>query len=181
MPETGRWASRDPIGEAGGVNLYGFVGNNSVNITDYLGLREDISHDGSITSNPDGTVDGAPNNPRDRGESGLPGTGDLENPSWPDQTEPGLPQIPSFFDECTKIKCKEPCIACCTAGLAAGKAWITRSAIKQGQLCARLGHPALIGSCAAAVAAWNIRGSIKLATGFDRCMEGCSTKPSTGG
>ena len=26
-PVTGRWPSRDPIGEKGGVNLYGFVGN----------------------------------------------------------------------------------------------------------------------------------------------------------
>jgi hypothetical protein len=30
--------SRDPIGEEGGVNLYGFVGNDGVNGVDYLGL-----------------------------------------------------------------------------------------------------------------------------------------------
>lgn len=35
---TGRWPSRDPIGERGGANLYGFVGNNGVNWVDYLGL-----------------------------------------------------------------------------------------------------------------------------------------------
>lgn len=28
-PVTGRWPSRDPIGEQGGVNLYGFVGNDA--------------------------------------------------------------------------------------------------------------------------------------------------------
>ena len=38
-PETGRWPSRDPIGERGGVNLYGFVGNNGVNRWDYLGMK----------------------------------------------------------------------------------------------------------------------------------------------
>ena len=38
-PETGRWPSRDPINERGGVNLYGFVGNDGVNSWDYLGLR----------------------------------------------------------------------------------------------------------------------------------------------
>jgi uncharacterized protein RhaS with RHS repeats len=38
-PLTGRWPSRDPIGEEGGINLYGFVGNNSVNKLDYLGLK----------------------------------------------------------------------------------------------------------------------------------------------
>ncbi|WP_221774321.1 RHS repeat-associated core domain-containing protein, partial [Puniceicoccus vermicola] len=36
-PETGRWPSRDPIGERGGLNLYGFVGNAGVDRWDYLG------------------------------------------------------------------------------------------------------------------------------------------------
>jgi integrase/recombinase XerD len=36
-PVTGRWPSRDPIEEQGGVNLYGFVGNDGVNYWDYLG------------------------------------------------------------------------------------------------------------------------------------------------
>ena len=31
------WPSRDPIEEAGGLNLYGMVGNDSVNQADYLG------------------------------------------------------------------------------------------------------------------------------------------------
>jgi uncharacterized protein RhaS with RHS repeats len=33
-PCTGRWITRDPLGEAGGINLYGFVGNNAVNNID---------------------------------------------------------------------------------------------------------------------------------------------------
>lgn len=37
-PSTGRWPSRDPIGERGGLNLYGMVNNNPVNHWDYLGL-----------------------------------------------------------------------------------------------------------------------------------------------
>jgi len=36
-PELGRWLSRDPIGEEGGINLYGFVNNNAVNLWDILG------------------------------------------------------------------------------------------------------------------------------------------------
>jgi RHS repeat-associated protein len=36
-PENGRWPSRDPIEEEGGINLYGFVGNMSINECDYLG------------------------------------------------------------------------------------------------------------------------------------------------
>lgn len=39
VPEMGRWLNRDPIEEAGGLNLYGFVGNDGVNEWDYLGLR----------------------------------------------------------------------------------------------------------------------------------------------
>jgi RHS repeat-associated protein len=37
-PGTGRWLNRDPIGELGGANLYGFVGNDSINGIDYGGL-----------------------------------------------------------------------------------------------------------------------------------------------
>ncbi|MFD2160623.1 RHS repeat domain-containing protein [Rubritalea tangerina] len=37
-PALGRWLSRDPIEEEGGVNLYGFVGNDVVNKTDVFGL-----------------------------------------------------------------------------------------------------------------------------------------------
>jgi len=36
-PEMGRWVNRDPIGERGGVNLYGFVFNSPVNFIDDLG------------------------------------------------------------------------------------------------------------------------------------------------
>jgi RHS repeat-associated protein len=36
--KDGRWISRDPISEKGGLNLYGFVGNDSVNALDVLGL-----------------------------------------------------------------------------------------------------------------------------------------------
>lgn len=37
-PTLGRWLSRDPIGEAGGGNLYGYVGNAPVKWIDSLGL-----------------------------------------------------------------------------------------------------------------------------------------------
>jgi len=44
-PVTGRWPSRDPIEEEGGINLYGFVGNNGVSTWDYLGLKLTVKGD----------------------------------------------------------------------------------------------------------------------------------------
>lgn len=38
-PKLGRFVGRDPIGEEGGLNLYGFVGNNPITRWDYLGMR----------------------------------------------------------------------------------------------------------------------------------------------
>jgi RHS repeat-associated protein len=35
---TGRWLNRDPIGELGGINLYGYVGNDPINEIDLFGL-----------------------------------------------------------------------------------------------------------------------------------------------
>ncbi|UCD36021.1 MAG: hypothetical protein JSU90_04090 [Nitrospiraceae bacterium] len=45
-PSIGRWMSRDPLGEAGGLNLYGFVGNNAVNVIDPWGLWGKDVHSG---------------------------------------------------------------------------------------------------------------------------------------
>ena len=38
-PLTGSWLSRDPIGERGGLNLYGFVSNDGLNRWDLLGRQ----------------------------------------------------------------------------------------------------------------------------------------------
>ena len=40
-PNLQRWLNQDPIQEAGGLNLYGYVGNNPVNKIDPLGLIEE--------------------------------------------------------------------------------------------------------------------------------------------
>jgi|GEM_PF-2803530 len=38
-PVTGKWPSRDPIGESVGANLYGFIGNDGLTRVDNLGLQ----------------------------------------------------------------------------------------------------------------------------------------------
>jgi RHS repeat-associated protein len=38
-PEIGRWINRDPIGERGGLNQYGFISNNPLSNNDSLGLE----------------------------------------------------------------------------------------------------------------------------------------------
>jgi RHS repeat-associated protein len=42
---TGRWLSRDPIEEAGGINNYGMLGNDSQNNIDLLGLEHQMMSD----------------------------------------------------------------------------------------------------------------------------------------
>jgi uncharacterized protein RhaS with RHS repeats len=39
-PNLERWTTPDPIGEAGGVNLYGFVANNPLGLVDPSGLQQ---------------------------------------------------------------------------------------------------------------------------------------------
>lgn len=52
-PTLGRFVNKDPIAEQGGLNLYGFVGNNGVNRWDYLGMF--AGGGGNRQQLPDGT------------------------------------------------------------------------------------------------------------------------------
>ena len=57
-PALGRWLSRDPIEEQGGLNLYGFVDNDPVNKWDKLGLRGIGCGYGVMGSDTDGIISG---------------------------------------------------------------------------------------------------------------------------
>ncbi|MEX1115131.1 MAG: RHS repeat-associated core domain-containing protein [Akkermansiaceae bacterium] len=60
--QLGRWLSADPIGEAGGMNLYAYVENDPVNASDELGLQRGP---GRIIQGPGSRVGrlGSPTNP----------------------------------------------------------------------------------------------------------------------
>ena len=66
-PSIGRWASRDPIGEDGGIHLYAFVGNDSINYWDAIGLTKVSKDSKSIT--------------QAQAQSGIWGWTDLESSS----------------------------------------------------------------------------------------------------
>ena len=46
-PALGRWISRDPIEEQGGVNLYGFLGNDDLSHYDILGYEWTVNRNGN--------------------------------------------------------------------------------------------------------------------------------------
>jgi hypothetical protein len=69
-PATGRWLSRDPIGESGGINRSGFIDNSPLNHVDELGLKygNPVSEPGGpvgpgIPSEPGGPYNPLPNDP----------------------------------------------------------------------------------------------------------------------
>ncbi|MDD4406219.1 MAG: RHS repeat-associated core domain-containing protein, partial [Parabacteroides sp.] len=75
-PALGRWLSRDPIEEQGGLNLYGFVNNDPVNKWDKLGLRGIGCGYGVMGSDTEGIISDTPI----QSEPPGPGLWDQYNP-----------------------------------------------------------------------------------------------------
>jgi hypothetical protein len=78
-PNTGRFLSRDPIGEDGGNNLYAIVNNDTINKWDFLGLRIPVEVKSTIT-------EFLPNSSRNQGQAEL---------DWAEWAEPYLKNAPN--------------------------------------------------------------------------------------
>ncbi len=59
-PGIPQWPSRDPIGEQGGLNLYGFVRSNAVDKIDNLGLSYTVGYGSTWIDSPQYPADGTP-------------------------------------------------------------------------------------------------------------------------
>ena len=96
-PVTGRWPSRDPIEEEGGMNLYGFVSNNSISRNDYLGLCSEgesridaakvISTSATDSEEPDGKAESAAGKFLTWLLKKVAGAGDRARPRVPNQLD----------------------------------------------------------------------------------------------
>jgi len=103
-PNTGRWPSRDPIEEEGGINLYGFVGNDGVSAWDFLGNQCLTILDGKIIpcdDNPGVPPAGPP--PSWWADQGMCWNPHIQQ--WvicPGKPKPICPALQDCWDDCNK-------------------------------------------------------------------------------
>jgi RHS repeat-associated protein len=96
---NGRWINRDPIEEKGGLNLYGFVGNDGVNWWDYLG------HQTIRLPGQPGYVEQI-DNTKDTGQYNCAGAAFRDYaPIAESSDETTLKKL----SKCRKVECKEEC------------------------------------------------------------------------
>lgn len=107
-PNIGRWLSRDPIAESGGVNLYGMCSNSASNYYDYLGREPQRVDGGASTGN--GYDSGQNNLFKDIADKAAGGEGKGKNTPTGDD-------FLSYLKELSKDKC------CIKSIVIAGHGW----------------------------------------------------------
>lgn len=78
-PVDGRWLNRDPIAERGGLNLYGFVVNDSIGRIDIVGLSDKTDNcnegrSGKVVIKESEAANGSALSKQIDAEHGLPGS-----------------------------------------------------------------------------------------------------------
>jgi RHS repeat-associated protein len=139
-PTTGRWLSRDPIGENGGLNLYGFVDNDGINYIDDLGQSKK-GHTGPVpegnqTNGPYGPKVEKPNYPQPKGQNPPNARGKPTNPTPAAGLAKGVEigagllsgantnrMLQNEIASCAqkmKTQCGGECVGCCAIGVLVG-------------------------------------------------------------
>ncbi len=181
-PMTGRWPSRDPIAEKGGMNLYGFVGNNAVDKRDFLGLVpegvEEIWLWGDVIKVEGGysgfyytTIDGREAFVIDYYIKGRQ-TFFRDEHFNPNNLLDSLTGI--FFQPCNLTTCKNDCYTCCAAATVAFEANSHRALISRTKTCADLKHPAAVVACELGNVAWYLNGQASMSRALTKCTDRCS-------
>lgn len=152
-PTIGRWVSRDPVEERGGVNLYGFVMNRPIGNTDTLGLlNEPIS--GFLAFDPQYSSEGRVLRDPDIIRSPLYPQGGTALYS---SSESGLQADPSAYYSQTAVGLMG---GLCNSGDPEPSSFVKASVINRGRCCMRMRF-----TCTASFVGIKWRGAVVEATG----------------
>lgn len=160
LPELGRWASRDPIEEGGGVNLYCMSKDGPINRVDYYGLL---------------VIPDQPRRPEGSDVWPPPDYGDPKAPDYPQPYQGD--DVPMQFDACLLISCKNPCKGCCAGVYSIAKALVIAKIASRIQFCTSLTNPLAVSICSLAVTAWSVALMVRLGIGLSECLSECDKKP----
>jgi len=177
------WPSRDPIGERGGVNLYGFVSNNAVNRIDFLGLREPgRGEHGGPTQ---GWGEPAPYVPPLGGipKGGIP-LHEIPFENWPEKDKEEARNNPSAplynypcWNKSNTAAGEKPCKVCCNTWLTTHITATSALAAKELIGCSRLGNPYLVTACVVASQSYKFWAISQAKKAHERCITGCACVP----
>jgi RHS repeat-associated protein len=119
-PSLQRWLNRDPIGEVGGLNLYGFVGNSPLGYVDPLGEMSYLSPHLRCIGKQKTALDNCEKSKKERikcpGDSTCPFTGipqgqtfhDIECNDYQKHRQECIEHAQAVFDECMKAAMSPP-------------------------------------------------------------------------
>ena len=123
-PSLGRWLSRDPIEEEGGLNLYLMAGNDGVNFVDLLGMKAPGKGCPAPNKTKKPKKGGITAPPKPRGHKGFHHYGNWGGPGWANggwNSEDGL--LPPYNESKKPVDARDRCykdhdycIAACVTG-----------------------------------------------------------------
>jgi RHS repeat-associated protein len=151
-PVSGRWPSRDPIEEKGGVNLYGFWKNDTINGWDVLGLY---------------IIPPPPKKPP------SPGTAIAD--ALIAFAIAYLADAMKFCDgECKKA---QDCVNCCNRAAGAAHIALGVQTIKANLTCLKYVNPVAMAACAALIDLAHLKAVKEITKAQNECNDSCMDNP----